>query len=127
MDHPHPASMSGLDMLGSPHSDGVSNAMSSSLSMTADPHATSQLAAVAHHSMYGHTTPSMMSSHSSLSHSHHPHHSHPNNISIQDTETDPRFDRLTQTQNYCSNFELKSIFDFLGSWKHLQKDLNNEE
>ena len=80
---PH-ASMAGLDMLGSPHSDGVSSghSMSSTLPMSSavsvDPHSHSaaQLAvnAAAHHSaMYGHghsAATSMMSPHTSLGHPH---------------------------------------------------------
>ena len=101
---PHPG-MTGLDMLGSPHSDGVSSgghSMSSSLPMSSavavDPHSHSsaQLAvnAAAHHSaMYGHshsTASSMMSPHTSLGHPHHTHHHHAPVVSMQDADTDPR-------------------------------------
>ena len=103
---PH-SGMTGLDMLGSPHSDGMSSghSMSSSLpissSVSVDPHShpSAQLAvnAAAHHSaMYGahgaHSaaTASMMSPHTSLVHPHHPHHHHTPVVSMQDTDTDPR-------------------------------------
>ena len=104
---PH-SGMTGLDMLGSPHSDGMSSghSMSSSLpissSVSVDPHThpSAQLAvnAAAHHSaMYGaahgaHSaaTASMMSPHTSLVHPHHPHHHHTPVVSMQDTDTDPR-------------------------------------
>ena len=102
---PH-SGMTGLDMLGSPHSDGMSSghSMSSSLpissSVSVDPHShpSAQLAvnAAAHHSaMYGHShsaATSMMSPHTSLVHSHHPHHHHTPVVSMQDTDTDPRFE-----------------------------------
>ena len=100
---PH-ASMAGLDMLGSPHSDGVSSGhsmsstlpMSSSVSVDPHSHSAAQLAvnAAAHHSaMYGHghsAATSMMSPHTSLGHPHHPHHHHAPVVSMQDTDTDPR-------------------------------------
>ena len=109
---PH-SGMTGLDMLGSPHSDGMSSghSMSSSLpissAVSVDPHShpSAQLAvnAAAHHSaMYGahgaHSaaTASMMSPHTSLVHPHHPHHHHTPVVSMQDTDTDPRYVRYAQ-------------------------------
>ena len=116
---PH-SGMTGLDMLGSPHSDGMSSghSMSSSLpissAVSVDPHSHSsaQLAvnAAAHHSaMYGHghsAATSMMSPHTSLVHPHHPHHHHTPVVSMQDTDTDPRYVRYAQPRliNYKSNF-----------------------
>ena len=92
MDHP---SMSGLDMLGSPHngvSDSINGAMSS-LPMSEGPHgAHSQLS---HPSMYSHSSSvsSMMSPHSSLAHPHHPHHQ-ATHVSLPDTDTDPMYKML---------------------------------
>ena len=87
MDHP---SMSGLDMLSSPHNgDSLTAGSMTSLppSMT-EPHP-SQLS---HHSMYSHSSSvtSMMSPHSSIGHPHHPHHPHAAPVSLPDTDTDPR-------------------------------------
>merc|ERR1719400_1069248 len=68
MDHP---SMSGLDMLNSPHNgDSISSGSMTSLPMSADTHP-SQLS---HPGMYSHTSSvtSMMSPHSSIGHPHHP-------------------------------------------------------
>ena len=87
MDHP---SMSGLDMLNSPHNgDSISSSSMSSLPMSAgDPgHPGSQLGHPA--GMYGHTT-SMMSPHSSIGHHHHPHHPQAPHVALPDTDTDPR-------------------------------------
>ena len=106
---PH-SGMTGLDMLGSPHSDGMSSghSMSSSLpipsavSVDQHSHSSAQLAvnAAAHHSaMYGHghsAATSMMSPHTSLVHPHHPHHHHTPVVSMQDTDTDPRYVRYAQ-------------------------------
>ena len=100
---PH-SGMTVQDMLGSPHSDGMSSghSMSSSLPISSGvnvdqhSHPSAQLAvnAAAHHSaMYGHghsTVTSMMSPHTSLVHSHHPHHHHTPVVSMQDSDTDPR-------------------------------------
>ena len=88
MDHP---SMSGLDMLGSPHNgDSLSNGPMSSLPMSADGHA-SHAGQLSHPSMYSHTSSvtSMMSPHSSLGHAHHAHHQ-ATHVSLPDTDTDPR-------------------------------------
>lgn len=88
MDHP---SMSGLDMLSSPHNgDSLTSGSMTSLppSMTEPAHP-SQLS---HHSMYSHSSSvtSMMSPHSSIGHPHHPHHPHAAPVSLPDTDTDPR-------------------------------------
>jgi len=84
MDHP---SMSGLDMLNSPHNgDSISSGSMTSLPMSADTHP-SQLS---HPGMYSHTTSSMMSPHSSIGHPHHPHHPQAPHITLPDADTDPR-------------------------------------
>ena len=97
MDHP---SMSGLDMLSSPHNgDSISSGSMSSLPMS-EPHphaaAASQLS---HPSMYSHTSSvsSMMSPHSSIGHPHHPHHPQAPHVSLPDTDTDPRYVVLDRT------------------------------
>ena len=110
--------MTGLDMLGSPHSDGMSSghSMSSSLPISSanivDPHShqSAQLAvnaAVHHSAMYGHghsAAASMMSPHTSLVHPHHPHHHHTPVVSMQDTDTDPRYKPgLTKKKDYIKN------------------------
>ena len=158
---PH-SGMTGLDMLGSPHSDGMSSghSMSSSLpissAVSVDPHShpSAQLAvnAAAHHSaMYGaahgaHSaaTASMMSPHTSLVHPHHPHHHHTPVVSMQDTDTDPRYCTtdpryprtlsLTRFQTFeeLNSHKIKEMkyfikSNFSESWKHLLNDLNNEE
>ena len=87
MDHP---SMSGLDMLNSPHNgDSISSGSMTSLPMSADTHP-SQLS---HPGMYSHTSSvtSMMSPHSSIGHPHHPHHPQAPHVTLPDTDTDPRY------------------------------------
>ena len=97
MDHP---SMSGLDMLNSPHNgDSISSGSMTSLPMSADTHP-SQLS---HPGMYSHTSSvtSMMSPHSSIGHPHHPHHPQAPHVTLPDTDTDPRY--------VCQNSILRSF------------------
>ena len=109
MDHP---SMSGLDMLGSPHngvSDSINGAMSS-LPMSEGPHAHSQLS---HPSMYSHSSSvsSMMSPHSSLAHPHHPHHQ-ATHVSLPDTDTDPRYYNYRNYTTWVVPLFNKIVFTF---------------